>query len=102
MIYLVFGSANSPIEDLLILLITHYVSNVSPFLVFIQFYLFWISYRNQDEWDMGFAEVHFLMLLFNLATTGIFWEQTMRISVDAIRYMDPSWDEVAEGERLWP
>ena len=100
-LYLVFGSTFflfSWVDDVLVLLIEHYVSNVSPFFVFFHFILFWLSYSNRDQSFARFSEVHILMLLFGLATSGYFWEQTMLASVDAIRYLDPSWnDEVAEG-----
>ena len=41
-------------------------------------------------------------MVFGLIVTGYFWDRTMYDSVGAIRYMEPSWNEVPDGERLWP
>ena len=51
---------------------------------------------------MEFSEFHVIMLILGLITTGFFWNRTMYDSVGAIRYMDPTWNEVPDGERLWP
>ena len=31
-----------------------------------------------------------------------YWNRTMLMTREAIRYIDPSWNEIEEGERWWP
>ena len=34
--------------------------------------------------------------------TVYYWNRTMHKSVNALRYLDPTWNKVAPGKRLWP
>ena len=107
-IYLIFGQSFfffSWVDDVLIFFIKHYVSNLSPSFILLQFLYFLSSYVQQDNYDMGyggFGGFHVVKLIADVAITGFFWNRTMYESVGAIRYMDPSWSEVSDGERLWP
>ena len=107
MIYLIFG-ANvfilSWIDNVLIFLIKHLVSNMAAFFFFWQpfVFLYLIIYSGANGTSLEFSEFHLLMIIFGLAVTGYTWDMTMYQSVGAIRYLDPSWSEVADGERLWP
>ena len=104
-VYLVFGSnffLFSWVDNVLIFLIKHFVSNTVFLMFLMQFFNFYVSYDSRDQFLMGFSEFHVMALVLGLLTTGFFWNRTMYDSVGAIRYMDPSWNEVPDGERLWP
>ena len=51
---------------------------------------------------MGFSELHVILFLTSLLTIGFSFNQAMYSSVGAIQYMQPEWDEVPNGQRLWP
>ena len=41
-------------------------------------------------------------MLLELVIVLYYWNRTMYKSVDAIRYLNPSWYKVHPGKRLWP
>ena len=102
-IYMLFGAEFFLfrwVDDMLIFLIKHFVSNLNFFFVIWQpILLFWSWHSLAGSY---FSEFHISAFVFSLLSTGYFWNRTMRVSPGAIRYVDPSWDEIAEGERLWP
>ena len=104
-IYLLFG-ANffllSWVDNVLIFLIKHWASNLAALIFFWQPVVFLLAWRDDGVSEQAFSEFHLLMMIFSLAFTGLAWNKTMYESVGAIRYLDPSWNEVADGERLWP
>ena len=94
-IYYIFGSSFfllSWLDNVLIFIIKHFVSNLSPTFVLIQFLLFWTSYSTRDSSGIYFSEIHVAAFIFGVAITSYFWNRTMYDSVGAIRYMQPSWN----------
>ena len=61
-----------------------------------------LSFLSSSSDEFYFSEYHFLALFFGLVTSVYLWNLTMEQSIGAIRYMDPSWNKVPDGERLWP
>ena len=37
-----------------------------------------------------------------LFITAMYWDRTMKLSIDAIKYLDPEWNKVPSGNLLWP
>ena len=102
-IYLIFGAQFFLfrwVDNALIFMIKHYISNMSLIMVIYQpILLFWSLNGLAGRY---FSEFHVSAFVFSLLSTSYFWNRTMKVSPGAIRYLDPSWDEVAEGDRLWP
>ena len=87
------------VDNVLIFLIKHLVSNLSMtnFLMNPLLFILLLFSMGSD-----LTEFHVLAMIFGSLTSGYFWDFTMKKSVGAIRYLDPSWNEVQDGERLWP
>ena len=41
-------------------------------------------------------------MTLQILITLYYWDGIMYRSVDAIRYLDPTWNRVSAGNRLWP
>ena len=106
LVYLVFGSLSqfSWLDDVLIFLIEHYLSNILP-LFFGVIYLFswhWVQDSEEAVFTVESNSYHTLVALLQFGFHLFYWNQTMLTSVNAIRYLDPSWSKVEEGDRLLP
>ena len=79
--YLLFEAAG----NLLVFLIYHYVSNITP--LFIIFTMITFAF---------YSVVPSLIALY-LTVALLLWYATMAYSIEAIHYVDPSWNKVAPG-----
>ena len=55
-----------------------------------------------SENDQEINLVHFSMTVFNVLQMGTWWYATMAQSPDAIRFIDPSWNDASPNGLLWP
>ena len=90
------------LDSVLIFWIEHIDSNLGFLTLLLQPMYLWLSFMSSSNDDFYFSEYHFLALFFGLVTSVYLWNLTMEQSIGAIRYMDPSWNKVPDGERLWP
>ena len=73
------------VDTILGFYIEHVLSNLLPML------FFWLIFFVGTP--AGFL---------NFLVHAYFWDRSMKSSVNAIRYMKPSWNKVEDGNRLWP
>ena len=104
-IYLVFGSEFILfvwLDEVLVFLITHWVSNVTPlvhlFSLFI--FLFYIA-SNQTESD-GLKAFFYIMTVLEALIGYFYTERTIESSGDACRHLNPQWDFIPRGAKLYP
>ena len=85
-------------------MIEHYISNIQllfPLTILTTYAI--LSETEDDSWGVSSAnEYHFTTVLLELVIVLYYWNRTMYKSVDAIRYLNPSWYKVHPGNRLWP
>ena len=79
--YLLFEAAG----NLLVFLIYHYVSNITPLLIISLIFLF------------ASSSVAPVQIALYSTVALLFWYATMANSIEAIHYVDPSWNKVAPG-----
>ena len=72
-----------------------FIPNMTFWLVVLDLYLF---SRFTSESFM----FHLWMFIFQIAQDLYWWDATMKSGRDSIRFLDPSWNEIASGDRLWP
>ena len=95
--------------------IEHYVSNTSIITVAttIYFSILFLTFAEEFEdedlpiWaDIFFSDgatgFHSLSIIFLFSQVLGYIYFIMKNSVGAIRYLDPSWDKLNDGELLWP
>jgi len=91
------------VDDLLVFLITHWVSNVTP-LIHIGAIIYFVTYMAEiDTGVIGWEDAFFSCMIVVEALTGYFATQrTMKSSGDANRYLNPQWNFIPRGAKLYP
>ena len=97
-LYMIFG-ANfflfSWLDNALVFLIEHYISNVQLVLLGSVLFSIWAIRAYVGLY-------HLTTMLLQSLITLYYWDRIMYKSVNAIRYLDPTWNKVSAGNRLWP
>ena len=107
LIYSIFGAEFflfSWVDNALVILIEHYLSNLSLFNLWTIFTLSFIAVQDsEDTWATSeYGTYHTIVAVIQFAISLYFWNRRMLASVNAIRYLDPEWNKVSAGNRLWP
>ena len=112
-LYMIFGDnvfLFSWVDSVLVVLIEHWVSNTQPCLVLLILYIYYLT-RSSNLADHKLASedagsLYSLAIAVTMAVefiiTAVYWDRTMKLSIDAIKYLDPSWNKVPSGNLLWP
>ena len=99
--YLLFGIGG----DFLLTTIESWVSISSQVLIILDALTIWGLYMgetNPHGLTNGFNTSKLVSFIFQVIQRAFYWERIMFLSPDAIRYIDPTWDEVPSGQYLWP
>ena len=84
------------VDNFLVFLIYHYVSNITPLMILGTTIALIVVFVNNHG---GFP--YFLIVNFYIAFNLVLWYLIMKISIDAIHDINPYWNKVAHG-LLWP
>ena len=104
LVYLVFGSEFiifAWIDEVLTFLITHWISNITPFIHIISILLFLTFSRNEDASE-ALKMFFYSMIVFESLIGYFYTKRTMDSSGDACRHLNPQWDFIPRGEKLYP
>ena len=100
--YLIFGTGG----DFLSSTIESWVSNTTPILIILDALTMWLLSGTDSNHPHSLSEdfntAHLVSFIFQAFQRFFYWDRIMRFSPDAIRYIDPTWDEVPSGSYLWP
>ena len=97
--YMIFGANFFLIrwvDNFLVFLIYHFVSNITPLLHGLTLFVV-ISTFSDVDWNA----IHLTTLGLQTLSGLYFWYQTANVSIEAIQHVDPYWLKVAPGP-LWP
>ena len=108
LVYFIFGSEFILfvwIDNVLVFLITHWVSNVTPlvhiFSLLIYFYYIAFIYE-EDAQTKGLLAFFYISIVFEVLIGYKYTQQTMESSGDACRHLNPQWDFISRGAKLYP
>ena len=100
--FIIFGAdffLFSWLDDALALIIEHWIGNVAPLLILTVFWAYWTVSKSPEDVYLQYQLISFSL---NTLIAAYYWNRFMYESVDAIRYLNPEWNKVSPGERLWP
>lgn len=108
--YLLFGAdfvIFSWIDNFLSIVIEHYFSNVMILLfMIILFFSFAANFVakliSSSGLTSGYGSYHYSVAFMQISIHLWVWNKMMYSSVNAIRYVNPSWNKVSDGKRLLP
>ena len=87
------------IDNVLIFLIMHYVSNVTFLFLLLDLFIFFQEFFLAGD-ILSIGDI--IMIAIQIFQDYYYWNLTMQDTRQAIRYMDPEWNEIAEGELWYP
>ena len=99
------------VDGALVFLIEHYISNYQPlftlWVIFVIVEILIEVYLEDNKLLTGEATTFYELSLYvawalEFGIKLVYWDRIMKQSVNAIKYLDPTWDKVPSGERLLP
>ena len=104
-IYLIFGSEFILfvwIDEVLIFLITHWVSNITPLIHISSLFMFLLYVMSDKGTDDNWDIFYYIMIVFEAMIGYFYTERTMLSSGDANLHLNPQWDFIPKGAKLYP
>ena len=104
LVYLIFGSEFiifAWIDEVLAFLITHWVSNMTPLIHIFSIFVFLLFITTADA-AAGLNMFFYIMIVFETLIGYFYTKRTIESSGDACRHLNPQWDFIPRGDKLYP